>query len=114
MNCRLLDLDVPIGPTEVGHQFVVISRNVNHMRALAGFSQNFLDHVVVLLWPVDPATQRPDIDQVAHNVERIEIVLAQKIEQGRCVATPRAQMRVGYPRGSIMSRRQNIFRRLAE
>ena len=38
MDCRLLDFDVPVGPTEVGHQLVVISRDVDHMRAFAGFA----------------------------------------------------------------------------
>ncbi len=81
VNCLLLDLDVPVSATKVGHQLVVIARDVDHMRAFAGFAQNFLDYIVVLLRPVNSAAQRPNIDQVAHNVERIEIVLAQKIEQ---------------------------------
>ena len=68
VNCPLLDFDVAVGPAEVGHQFVVIPRDIDHMRAFAGFAQNFLDHVVVLLRPIDSATQRPDIDQVAHDV----------------------------------------------
>ncbi len=80
MNRPLLDLDVAVGPAEVGHQLIVISGDVDYMRALASFAQNFLDHVVVLLRPVNSATQRPNIDQVAHDIESIEIVLAQKIE----------------------------------
>src|SRR5205814_8869622 len=53
MNRVLLDADIPVTPTEARHQFVVISRYVNYTRALAGFAQNFLDHVVVWLWPVN-------------------------------------------------------------
>ena len=68
MNCVLLNLDIPVRSTEARHQFVVISRDVNYTRALAGFAQNFLDHVIVLLWPVNRAPQRPDINQVAHDV----------------------------------------------
>ena len=80
VNCPLFDLDVTVGPAKVAHQLVVISRDVDHVRAFAGFAQNFLDHVVVLLRPKNSAAQRPDIDQVAHDVQSIEIVFAQKIE----------------------------------
>ena len=109
MNCPLLDLDVAVGPTEVGHQLIVISRDVDYMRPFAGFAQNFLDHVVVLLGPVNSATQRPNIDQVTHNVERIEIVLAQKIEQRRGVAAARTKVRIGDPRGAITPGRLEIL-----
>src|SRR5262249_2448949 len=75
MNCPLHDLNIPVGAAEARYQFIVISRNVNYACALAGFAQDFLDHVVVFLWPVDCAPQRPDIDQVAHDVERVEVGL---------------------------------------
>ena len=84
------------------------------MRALASFAQNFLDHVVVLLRPVNSATQRPDIDQVADDVERIEIVLAQKIEQRSGVAATRTQVGIGDPRGPITSRRQRSPQRICQ
>ena len=83
MNCSLFDLDIAVGATEVSYKLVVVSRDVNHTRALARFPQNFLDHVIMLLWPINSATQRPDVDQVAHDVQSFEIVRAQKIEQ-RC------------------------------
>src|SRR5207237_7607095 len=70
MNCVLLDFNVPIDSTKTGHQFVVVSRDVNYACALACFAQNFLDDVVVLLRPVNSAPQRPDVDQVAHDVQR--------------------------------------------
>jgi len=108
MNCILLDLDVPVGPTEVGHQLIVISRDVDYMRPFAGFAQNLLDHVVVLLGPVNSATQLPNIDQVTHNVECIEIVLAQKIEQRSGVAATRAQVRIRNPTGTMTSRRRKF------
>ena len=109
MNCPLFDLDVAVGATEVGHQLVVISRDLNYMRPFAGLTQKFLDHVVVLLRPVNSATQRPNINQVTHNVQRIEIVHAQKIEQRRGIAAARAQVRIGDPSGAITSRRQEVL-----
>ena len=47
MDRVLLDLDIPVGTTEARHQFIVISRDINDTRPLAGFAQNFLDDVVV-------------------------------------------------------------------
>src|SRR6266404_3677083 len=101
MNCPLLDLDIPIGPTEVDHELVVISRDVNDARAFARFAENFLDYVVVLLWPVNSTTQRPDIDEIAHDVQCLEIVLAQKVEQRGGVAATRTQVRIRDPSGSV-------------
>ena len=101
MNCPLLDLDIPIGPTEVDHELVVISRDVNDARAFARFAQNFLNNVVVLLWPINSTTQRPDIDEIAHDVQCLEIVLAQKVEQCRRVTAACAQVRIRDPSGSV-------------
>jgi len=67
-----------------------------------GLAQDFLDDVVVLLRPINSAAQSPDIDQIAHHIERLEVVLAEKIEQRYGIAAARAQMRVGDPRGAIM------------
>ena len=114
MNCPLLDLDVAVDPTEVDHELVVISRDVDYMRALASFAQNFLDHVVVLLRPLNPATQRPNIDEVAHDIERIKIVLAQKVQQSSGVAAARTQVRIGDPPGAITSRLKESISRFAK
>src|SRR6266480_6162550 len=114
MNRPLLDLDVAVGPAEVGHQLIVISGDVDYMRALAGFAQNFLDHVVVLLRPVNSATQRPNIDQVAHDIESIEVVLAQKIQQRSGIAATRTKVRIGDPTGTMTSRRHEVLSGLAK
>ena len=45
----------------------------------------------MLLRPVSPAAHRPDIDQISHHVERLEIVLAQKSEQSGGVGAARAR-----------------------
>ncbi len=114
MDCPLLDLDVAVGPAEVGHQLVVISRDVDHMRSFARFAQKFLDHVVVLLRPINSTTQRPDIDQVADDVQNLEVVFAQKIQQRRGVAAARTQVRVGDPRSAITFRRHDFCGRFPE
>ncbi len=101
VNCALCDLDVSVRAAKARDQLIVISRNVNYAGALAGFAQNFLDHVVVLLWPINCPPQRPDVDQVAHDVQRVEVGLAQKVQQRSGVAAARAQVHVGNPRGAI-------------
>ena len=99
MNGVLPDVDVSISTKEADHQFVVISRNVNYASALAGFAQDFLDDIVMLLGPINSAAQRPDIDQIAHDIKRFEIVFAQKIEEAGCPTGASTQMDIGNPGG---------------
>jgi len=56
------------------------------------------------LWPVDSATQLPDVDQIANDVERFELIFAEEIEQRAGIAATRAQMHVGNPRRAHMMR----------
>jgi len=67
----------------------VVTWDVNDARSLARFAENLLDDVVVLLRPVTTATQLPDIDQIAHDIERLAFVFAQEIEQRAGIAATR-------------------------
>ena len=87
-----------------GQKFVVVPRDIDDPGPFARFAQNFLDDVVMLLRPVDSPAQRPDVEQVTHNVERVEVVLFQEREDGTGVATPRAQMDIGNPPSTIALR----------
>src|SRR5215208_560094 len=109
MNGVLLDVDVSISTKKANHQFVVISRDINDTGTLAGLTQDFLDDIVMLLRPINSAAHRPDIDEITHNVKRIEIILAKKVEQCCGVTTARAQVRVGDPRSAIMPRPRQLF-----
>src|SRR5439155_11839029 len=55
MNGVLLNLDVAISAVEFPEQVVVISRDINDPCALARFTKNLLDDVIVLLGPVNSA-----------------------------------------------------------
>ena len=68
------------------------------MRVPSRFPQNFLDDVIVLLWPITAAAQLPDVDQIADDVESFGFIVAQKIKQGGGVASARAQMHIRNPR----------------
>ena len=52
--------------------------------------------------PVDPATQRPDVDQVAHDIEHLELILLQEGEQGINLAASCSEVNIRNPTGSIM------------
>ena len=90
--------DIAVSAEKAGEHFVVVTRDVNDACALARFAENFLDNVVVLLRPVTAAAQLPDVDQIAHYIERFAFVLAQEFEQRTGIAAARAQMDVGNPR----------------
>src|SRR4029077_3052059 len=92
-----LDIDVSVRATEVPDHLVVITRNVDDARAFSGFAQNFLNDVVVSLRPVTSAPHRPDVDQIADNVQVLEFVLAQKIEQNAGVRATGPEVHVGNP-----------------
>ena len=96
----LLNCDVAVIPVETGDELIVVSRDVDYAGALAGRAQNFLDDVVVLLWPVGPAAELPDINQITDDIERLDLVVAQEVEKGSGVAGARAEMQIGYPRGA--------------
>ena len=106
MNGALLDRDVAVNAVEIAEQLVVISRDINDPRPLARFAQDLLDHVVMLLRPVTAPAHLPDIDQIAHHVERLHFVLAQKIEQQRRITSARPEMHIGNPRRPHFSRRK--------
>src|SRR5436305_12063922 len=92
MDRMSLHGDIAVSAKKAGEHFVVITRDVNDACALARFAENFLDNVVVLLWPVTAAAQLPDVDQIAHHIERLAFVLAQEVEQRAGIAAACAQM----------------------
>ncbi len=94
MDCMLLDRDRAIRSEMTREEFVVIARDVDNPGSLPRFAQNFLDDVVVLLRPVNPAPEGPNINEVTDNVERVELVLLQEIEKRVRAAATGAQMNV--------------------
>ena len=91
------DRDMAVVAAKASEEFVVVAGDVNDARAFARFAQEFLDDVVVLLRPIDSAPHLPDIDQVADDVERFEIVIAQEFEERSGIAAARPQVHVGNP-----------------
>ena len=65
MDGMLLHGDVAVGAVKLGEQIIVITRDVNDAGPFTRFPENLLNDVVMLLRPVNPAPQLPDVDQVA-------------------------------------------------
>jgi hypothetical protein len=78
-------------------QFIVVAGNIDNPGAFASFAQDFLDHVVVGLRPVAAPAQTPDIEQIADDIEGLELVIAQELQDGIRVAAARPQMEIGDP-----------------
>src|SRR5438067_9802254 len=83
---------------KAGDEFIVVARDVDDARALARFAEKFLDDVVVLLRPINSAPHLPDIDKIPDDVERLELMVAEKLEEHAGVAAPGAEMHIRDPR----------------
>ena len=99
------DRDVAVVAAEATEEFVVVTGDINDARALARFAQEFLDDVVMLLRPIDSAPHLPDIDQIADDVERLEIVVAQEFQERCGVAAAGPEVDVGNPGGAQAAKR---------
>ena len=92
-----LDVDVSVRAAEISDHLVVITRDVDDARALSGFAQDFLNDVVMGLRPVTAAAHRPDVDQIADDVEVLKLVISKKVDQHTGVRAASAEMHVGNP-----------------
>ena len=81
-----LHCDAAVDAEEIGEELVVIARDVDDFRPLAALAENLLDHVAVLLRPIDAAAQFPAVDQIAHDIEGLELVIPEKVEKCAGVA----------------------------
>ena len=82
-------------PWNDAQELVVIAGDVDDARALAALAQQLLHHVVVRLRPVPGAAQPPAVDDVADQIDRLGVVVAQEIEQELGLGRLRAEMDVG-------------------
>ena len=87
-----------------GEKLVMISRNIDDACSLARLTKQFLNDVVMLLRPINATTQRPDIDQIANDIECVELILFQECEKSGGIAPSSPEMNVGNPGGTITIR----------
>ena len=62
---------------------------------LRACAQQLLHHVVVRLRPIPGRAQRPAVDDVADEIDRLGVVMAEEIEQPVGLAAARAEVHVG-------------------
>jgi len=91
-------------PDEVGDEFVMVAGDVDDARPFAPGPEQLLNHVVVRLRPVEATLELPDVDEVAHDVERVELMLAEELEERLRLAAAGSEMHIGDPAGAIVFR----------
>lgn len=96
------DLDISENTGEFRNEFVVVAGNIDQARSLARFSQQLLDYVIVGLGPIAAPPERPDVDEVADQVKRLELVLPEKFEEPLGLAAWCSQMHVGDPSRAVV------------
>ena len=79
----------------------MVADDVDDFRSLPAFAQEFLNDIVVFLRPVDAPAQGPDVDEVANEVERVELHILEKIQKDAGFASARAKVNIRNPTGAI-------------
>jgi len=76
-------------------EFVMIAGNVDDTSTLARLPENFLHDVIVRLRPIPGGAQRPSIDDVADEINRFSVVMAEEIEKLVGLTAARTKMHIG-------------------
>jgi hypothetical protein len=105
MKCVLGDHDAAkMRPEIIAQELVVVARNIDEPRSLAGLPQELLDDVVVRLRPVPAGAQLPSVDDVADQIDGVGVMMAKEIQQLLGLACARAEMHIGNEQRANMSR----------
>ena len=75
-------------------KFIVVARHERHPAALAGASQQFLNHVIVRLRPVPASLELPAIHNIAHQIQVPARIGLEEIQQGLGLKTWRSNVQV--------------------
>ncbi len=95
MDRLSLDLDPAEGQAEeLTGEFIVVAGNEHHPRAAPNFAQQFLNDVVMRLRPVPTGAEPPAVDDVADQVDRVGLDMAQHIQDEMRLAPARAQVQI--------------------
>ncbi len=90
-----LDLDpAECESEELTGKFIVVAWNEHHPRAAPDLAKQFLNDVVVRLRPVPARAKAPAVDDVADQVDRVGLDMAQHIQDKMRLAATRAQVQV--------------------
>lgn len=90
VNRIFLECHAGIVAMEARKELVMVARDVNDFGALPALTKEFLNHVVVILGPVNAAPKSPYIDQVSDKVELLKFCVSEEFEQRSGLAAPRS------------------------
>ena len=86
-----LDLDAAEGQAEeLAGELIVVAGNEHHPSAAPNLAQQLLDDVVMGLWPVPAGAEPPAVDDVADQVDRVGLDVAQHVQDKVRLAAARA------------------------
>ncbi len=91
------------------HKLVVVAGDVGDAGLLTAFAQQFLDEQIVFFAPKPFMLELPAINQIAHDVEVLTFVAAEKIQQRVHLGVFRAEMHVGDPYRTVAERLSRLW-----
>ena len=78
-------------------KLVMIAGYVNHLGAAPGFSEDCAKDIIVRMGPEQPPFHLQDINDVAHQIQKVAFKGVQKVEQAIGAAAPKSKVDVGNP-----------------
>jgi hypothetical protein len=93
-------------PVVLAQRFVVIARNQHDMLAVACATQNLLHDRILRRRPVDAPAHRPEVDDVADQVEILCLVPTEELQQTLGLTAAGAKMDVGNENRADLHRRR--------
>jgi hypothetical protein len=79
---------------KAAQKLIVVSRNIDHTRTFPAFAQYLLNHIIMELRPVPRPLQPPAIGDIAHQVDRLCVIVLQKVQQQVSLTAPGTQVNV--------------------
>ena len=95
-------------PGKLINELVMVAGDVNDLRLLAAFAQQFLDEQIVVVAPKPAELQFPAVNEIADYVEILAVHRAQKFQQLGDARMFGAEMDVGDPNGAADDRLAQI------
>ena len=83
---------------------IMVARNVDNLCALACFSKQLLNHIVMFLWPVESFLQLPAINNITDEIKLVAVGMFQKMQERLRPRPWRPQVNVGDPNGAVCER----------
>jgi len=101
VDAARLDPHIGIHANEISHPFVMVARDVDDPCPATSLAEDLLDHIAVLLGPVETSLHRPEIDEITDHIERLALKCSEKSEKGRGLTSSSTEVNVRDPDTAI-------------